>query len=442
MNWVDTELLHTDAMVRLRIGPIVMDGRGLHDAVLARQRELGAFGIDESSSVILRASPGPALIIDLLALMRSESQVMLLDHRLTENVVNNVGWRVGATHEITTVTSLPPTCGYVLTESEIHPLAAGSRRSDDAILQVSSGTTAEPKIIRRSVAEIAAETARYRAFPGVIGPGESIIVASSIVHTWGLFGGVLLGLAQQSEVVLPDRQTAIGLQQAIAAGTRGATLLGVPLHVAMLRKTPAPQQLRAVFSAGAPLDLAAAQPWEHVQVGQTYGMTEVGVIAADLLGQYEGRTQLAPDLRARMIETGELLLGLGRSPYLDPAADRWENGWFETRDAVAGLEDDRLVRLLGRLDGLTSLGGRKVHTSEIEAHLKQTGVVEDAVVFVRDATVEAFVTLATPNTDIDAISRALPEYMRPHRTTVLDELPRTLTGKTLRRRDAYEYKHG
>lgn len=439
MTWIDA-FLPADEGPRLKIGEAVLNGRELRARVLAREVELSASGIDDSAVVVLRAAPGLDFVTSFLAVLRIGAQLALLDHRLTPEIVRGVEERLSATHAISSEDPLPATRAFTRSAALVTAISGGSgRRSEDPLIQLSSGTTAAPKLIRRSSASILDEIDRYRAFGSVTVESGSVVVAAAIAHTWGLFGGLLSTLAERAEFVLPERSTSRGILEAVAATGRPTTVLGVPLHVDMLRSiTTLPAGLHTVLSAGAPLTRwsPSSRAWERIRLGQTYGMTEIGVVAADLNGVIGGVGRLASDLKVRISAESVLEVALGRSPYLDEHSERFRDGWLDTRDAVA-MGSDGSLRLYGRVDGLVSLAGKKFHTAEVEDHLRQGDGVDEAVVFVDGGGIEAFVTLAKSETNLDALADKMPEYMRPHSIRVISELPRTLTGKPSRNRAAY-----
>jgi 3-hydroxy-4-methylanthranilate adenylyltransferase len=173
-----------------------------------------------------------------------------------------------------------------------------------------------------------------------------------------------------------------------------------------------------------------------VRLGNMYGMTEVGVIATDLFGQHRPAVAPAPGLRVRE-EGGELLVGMPASPYVglsDPT--RWTDGWLHTRDAGSVDPGTGLVTVRGRLDSQVSVGGLKVDLTEVEHALAALPEVAGAVV-VYDGSIEAYVVLAEPGAAdrIEAVlASRLAAYKRPRVVHVVDQLPRTATGKLVRDR--------
>jgi len=261
-----------------------------------------------------------------------------------------------------------------------------------------------------------------------------------MVHVLGLVGGLLYSLHAGVQLTIPARTTADGILSAIADGEQPTTLLGVPFHIELLAsvlRPPRLPQLTGMTTGGELIrpDVYAAFVSRYgVRLGNMYGMTEAGVIATDLFGEHRPAVLPAPGITFRERD-GELDLALPASPYLgeqDPG--RWSDGWLHTRDA--GTVDPRtgLVRVLGRRDSQVSVGGLKVDLTEVEHMLAGLPEVAGAVV-VHDHAIEAYLVLAegAESSGVEReITTRLAAYKRPRRLHIVEQLPRTATGKLVR----------
>ena len=92
------------------------------------------------------------------------------------------------------------------------------------------------------------------------------------------------------------------------------------------------------------------------------------------------------------------------------------------------------MQVLGRRDSQVSVGGLKVDLTEVEHMLAGLPEVAGAVV-VHDHAIEAYLVLAD-GADAAAVEREittrLAAYKRPRRLHVVEQLPRTATGKLVR----------
>ena len=103
----------------------------------------------------------------------------------------------------------------------------------------------------------------------------------------------------------------------------------------------------------------------------------------------------------------------------------------------AELDADGAIRFLGRRSGVINTGGEKVHPQEVEnALLTHPDVTDCAVVGVPDPTWGESVAavVATPGAPAerelqDWVRRTLAGYKVPRRIVLVDQLPRTPTGK-------------
>jgi o-succinylbenzoate---CoA ligase len=196
-----------------------------------------------------------------------------------------------------------------------------------------------------------------------------------------------------------------------------------------------------------------------LRVAPTYGLTEAAsqvttLRPADARAHPASSGQPLPvtEIRIEWVgrplqtdETGEIAVR-GQtlfSGYLhQPSSSTDDDGWFHTGD-MGRIDADGHLVVLDRRDDLIVSGGENVYPAEVEAALlRHPGVVEAAVVAMPDpqwgAVPAAFVVLRrglAPNAaDLIAFCRAqLAAYKCPRRIVPVDALPRTASGKLLRR---------
>jgi acyl-CoA synthetase (AMP-forming)/AMP-acid ligase II len=192
---------------------------------------------------------------------------------------------------------------------------------------------------------------------------------------------------------------------------------------------------------------------------QGYGMTETTcTISCALLGPSTPGTAgwLAPGTEARLVdpqsgvdaepgEPGELWV---RGPQVmqgyhglpdATAATITPDGWLRTGDLVA-IRDDGQLEIRDRLKELIKVKGASVAPAEIELVLRQHPAVRDAgVVGIPDPERgEAPIAFVALDTSIEAdeledfVAARLAGYKRPREIVVVDDVPRSPTGKVLR----------
>jgi long-chain acyl-CoA synthetase len=121
-----------------------------------------------------------------------------------------------------------------------------------------------------------------------------------------------------------------------------------------------------------------------------------------------------------------------------------EDGWFLTGD-IAKMDEDGYFYVVDRKKDMINVGGFKVYPREVEdvlfehPDIKEAGVVGTPDEFSGEA-VKAFVVLKDPSKTltekevIDFCQDRLAKYKVPKEVEFVDELPKTLIGKVLRRK--------
>ncbi len=418
----------------------------LRRLVRERQAVLGAAGLRRGGSVAIRLAPSLALVVELLASWRTGARAALLDHRLTafeaERALARLEPQVVVTAEHPV--SGGPARGHYRQRPVVTARPGRPAEGPHALVQFSSGSTGPAKVIGRTAADLVAELGRYERIDGVPRAGERMVSLASPVHVLGLVGGLLHCLHAGVRLVFPGRVTADGVLAAVAAGPEPTTLLGVPFHLELLgwaADPPRLPQLTGMTTGGEPVRAQVHDAFVDrygVRLGSMYGMTEVGVIATDLHGAHRPELTPAPGLGVRAVD-GELLVSAAHSPYLDPAgADRWADGWLRTRDGGEVDPGTGRVRVRGRLDSQVSIGGLKVDLTEVEHAVAALPEVESAVVL-HGSAIEAYLVLAPGGSAArveERLAEQLAAYKRPRLLHVLEQLPRTATGKPVRDRSA------
>jgi len=187
-----------------------------------------------------------------------------------------------------------------------------------------------------------------------------------------------------------------------------------------------------------------------VRIVRGYGMTElfrpISYLAADATDRPDSIGRAVPGVELRVVDD-ELWIrspaamdGYLRAPE-ETAAVLADGGWFRTGD-LASISDDGYVSIVGRKRELILRGGYSVVPGEVEAALLgHPAVAEAAVIGVAHPElgeeVAAFVTLR-PGTSAEApeliafCRERLAGYKYPRRVTVVEEMPRSATGKILK----------
>lgn len=344
--------------------------------------------------------------------------------------------------------------------------------SDTAVLQYTGGTTGRPKGAILTHRNLRANAAQGRAWvPGLVDGEEVVYAVLPLFHAYGLTLCLTFAISLGATLVLFPR---FDVDMMLAAQQRRpATFLpAVPPIYEKLARTASERgvdltTIRFAISGAMSLPRQTAELWESVSGGllvEGYGMTETSPVA---LGNPIGPSRRVgaigvpfPSTEVRVVDrddptkevaagrSGELLL---RGPQVfagywnlpeETAATLLEDGWMRTGDVVV-MAEDGFFSLVDRIKELIITGGFNVYPTEVEEALRQVPGVQDAAVVGLPSAqggeeVTAGVVLEPgASFDEDAVREATRErlaaYKVPRRVYVLDDLPRSVIGKVLRR---------
>jgi acyl-CoA synthetase (AMP-forming)/AMP-acid ligase II len=320
---------------------------------------------------------------------------------------------------------------------------------DGELLQLTSGSTGEPRLARQSLHSALIGARSYRTAFGLT-PKDSVLLTVPPAHSFGLIGGVLAAVVTGARLWLLPRFTARGAVDAITAGA--TVMLGTPLVYRLLTPVlrPKTSRLRIALSSGGPLDgnlAASAADRLGCPVRQVYGSTETGLIACHSVALADWPVgsvgMAAPGVRVRVrdgrVQVRTSTLFLGYAGESSPVST--EDGFYDTGD-TGRLGAAGHLFLTGRKEGFINVGGRKVNPQRIARILGECPGVRDVYVYGHlagdgEQQVHAAVVLTPPATAADVIafcrSRRLMPYEVPHRLHPLPELPRSAMGKVSRR---------
>lgn len=336
--------------------------------------------------------------------------------------------------------------------------------SGPALLLQSSGTTDEPKIVRRDERALDAVTAAIVRACGFT-PDDRVLAAVPLCHSYGLEHGILAPLAAGSCVHVSD---AFDLSVVLPELRRGITLLpGVPFMFEMLCRAADGTfpGLRRVYSAGGPLPRQTFDLFHRkfgLRIGQVYGATEVGSVTFNdpdgpnfdptsvgkpmdgvsirILDAEDPRVDrpLPPGMEGQVAIAAPSML----SGYVGESAPLGD-GHFLTGD-LGVLGDDGALTVTGRLKLLIDVGGRKVNPAEVESVLLRHPQVGQCVVVpmrvgetvyrLRAIVTPAQVDAELSPQDLRRFARErLSAYKVPRVFEVRTSLPTSPAGKVLRR---------
>jgi acyl-CoA synthetase (AMP-forming)/AMP-acid ligase II len=339
-----------------------------------------------------------------------------------------------------------------------------------AAMPMSSGTTGFAKVVQLTHRNLVANVLQSDAVID-IRDTDVMIGVLPFFHIYGLTVLIDLALSKGATVVTMPR---FDLEEFLTLMQEHRVTFAclVPPIVLALAKHPAVDKvdlsaLEHVLTGAAPLDATIARAAAErlgCTVLQGYGLTESSpVLSAPTRRAEEARPAstgpIVPntEIVVRDVETGEPVGPnedgeiLARGPqvmagYLDdPEANAMTlepDGWLHTGD-IGHVDDDGYLYVVDRLKELIKYRGFQVPPAELEALLVQhPDVMDAAVVPAPDANAgevpKAFVVLApgagvTEGQLMSYVSERAPSYKKVRRVEFIDEIPRSLSGKILRR---------
>ncbi len=360
---------------------------------------------------------------------------------------------------------------------------------DTSYILYTSGTTGNPKGVQRDVGGYAVALASSMKHIFCGNPGETYFATSDIGwvvgHSYIVYGPLIAGMATVMYEGLPIRPDA-GVWWSIVEKYKVTRMFSAPTAVRVLKKHPPElmkkydlSSLKALYLAGEPLDETTSE-WIASQLGvpviDNYWQTETGwPILSVAKGIEDTPTRLGspgipmPGYKVKIVnettgalcgpnEKGVVMLegplppGCMQTVYGDD--ERFVNTYWSHLGAEMiystfdwGIRDaDGYYFILGRTDDVINVAGHRLGTREIEESISShPNVSEVAVVGVDDKikgqAAIAFVILK--NVDAAATSqeaeivaivdKQLGAVARPSRVHFVTALPKTRSGKLLRR---------
>jgi len=358
-----------------------------------------------------------------------------------------------------------------------------------------SGTTGKPKGVQRDTGGYAVALAASMKHIFCGQPGETFFATSDIGwvvgHSYIVYGPLIAGMATILYEGLPTRPDA-GAWWSLVEKYEVTVMFSAPTAVRVLKKHDAKylrqydlSSLRTLFLAGEPLDEHTAA-WIAGALGKpvidNYWQTETGwpiltiangVAPAPSKFGSPGVAMYGYDVKLFDHETGEELTGANQKGVvaiegpLPPGCMQtvWRDDarFLDTYwNSIPGRkvystfdwgirDEDGYFFILGRTDDVINVAGHRLGTREIEESIaSHPDVAEVAVIGVADAlkgqVAMAFVVVRDASRAVDpaarlriegeimkAVDHQLGAVARPSRVHLVPTLPKTRSGKVLRR---------
>jgi acetyl-CoA synthetase len=354
-----------------------------------------------------------------------------------------------------------------------------------------SGTTAKPKGIYHTTGGYLTQAAFTHKYVFDLKPETDVYWCTADVgwvtgHSYVVYGPLINGATQIIYEGTPDSPTKGRIFEIIEK--YGVTILyTAPTLIRTWMKwgdefpnASDLSSLRLLGSVGEPINPEAWMWYREVIGGNrcpivdTWWQTETGAIMisplpgvtatkpGSAMGAIPGISAAVIDDSANIVGNGgggylaltepwpSMLRGIWGEPerYQETYWSRYEEAGYYFAGDGAKLDDDGAIWLLGRVDDVMNVSGHRISTTEVESALvSHVAVAEAAVVGANDAmtgqAITAFVILrgGIPNVGGEELIQELRNHVskeigpiaRPKQILVVAELPKTRSGKIMRR---------
>ncbi|MFH1982621.1 MAG: AMP-binding protein [Pseudomonadota bacterium] len=349
--------------------------------------------------------------------------------------------------------------------------------ADLAYLVYTSGTTGPPKGAMISHANIHHNCLVYESTVR-LEPSDVVLGVAPLFHITGIVAHLAIAFHMGIPVVLFNRFDARDVLGLIEKHHVTFTVAAITVYIALLNhpdlKSFNISHFQKAYSGGAPVSPSTVEKFKEamgLSIHNVYGLTESASPATITPLGHSGPVDEAsgalsvgliiPGIEAWVVdvdhpevvmppgEEGELVLrgpsivsGYWQKPEETAAAIR--DGRFHTGD-VAKIDAAGWCYIVDRKKDLINVSGFKVWPRDVEDVLYQHPAVKEAAVVgvpdsYRGETVKAFVSLSdgfegktTPEELIQFCKERLAAYKYPHIVEIIDDVPKTMTGKMLRR---------
>ena len=335
-----------------------------------------------------------------------------------------------------------------------HP-ACRSSLDDPALIIYTSGTTGRPKGAVLTHANLTWNALNVLVDYDVTS-GTRALMISPLFHVASLGMGLLPTLLKGGTVVLAERFVA-GEALRLVERHRITSLSGVPTTYQLLMEDPSwsttdLSSLRSLTCGGSAVPARVRDAYEArgLAFSSGYGLTETSPGATSLPPGHSGskgetsglphfftEVRLDPESDEIQVRGPNVFAGYWENPDASQAAFT-PDGWLRTGD-LGRVDEQGFLTIVDRAKDLIISGGENVYPAEVEmAIMTLPDVTGVAVIGVPDErwgeVPHAVLTLRPgaaldPVTAIQYLSQRLARYKVPRSFEVVDELPRTASGK-------------
>jgi long-chain acyl-CoA synthetase len=344
---------------------------------------------------------------------------------------------------------------------------------DIAFLTYTSGTTGPPKGAMTTHRNVVFNAQTYRDWIGLDGD-DVVLGVAPLFHITGLVGHIAIALLVGAPLVLMYRLDPAATIETIRDAKATFTVGSITVFIALMNAPNADKDALAslvkIYSGGAPIPPSTVKAFQSTfghYIHNIYGLTEttspshgvplwaeapvdtasgalsVGVPIYNTIVRIvgdDGKDLPAGEIGELVTDGPQVVAGYWNKP--EETAKALPGGVLHTGD-VGYMDEQGWFYIVDRKKDQINAGGYKVWPREVEDVLYEHEAVREAAVVgvpdeYRGESVKAFVSLRPGRTvtaeELIAFTKErMAAYKYPRQIEFLDEVPKTVTGKLLRR---------
>jgi long-chain acyl-CoA synthetase len=344
---------------------------------------------------------------------------------------------------------------------------------DVAFLTYTSGTTGPPKGAMNTHRNVVFNAQSYRDWIH-LGEEDVVLGVAPLFHITGLIAHIAVATLVPMPLVLFYRFDLDSLVDMVERHRATFTVAAITVFIALMNHPPARERdlssFQKLVSGGAPIAPTTVDAYEKVfgaYIRPVYGLTET--TSPSHLVPFDRRTPVDPKYGAlsvglpmfntmsTVVDEERREVGVNEIGEITISGPQVVSGYWEkpeeTQQAIPDgvlytgdvgfMDADGWFYIVDRKKDQINAAGYKIWPREVEDVLYAHPAVREAAVVgvpdeYRGETVKAFISLkngesVTETELIDFCRERMAAYKYPRQVAILDELPKTPTGKILRR---------
>ncbi|MGH9057265.1 MAG: class I adenylate-forming enzyme family protein [Acidimicrobiales bacterium] len=353
------------------------------------------------------------------------------------------------------------------------PSDPGLGPDDVAFLTYTSGTTGPPKGAMTTHRNIVFNAQSYRDWIGLTSD-DVVLGVAPLFHITGLIGHIAIAMLLPATLVLAYRFEPSMILDAIREAKATFTVGSITVFIAMMNVPGAKAEdissMTKIYSGGAPIPPSTVEEFKSRMghyIHNIYGLTETtspshavplwgtapvdpasGALSVGVpifntivrIASEDGADLPVGEIGELITEGPEVVVGYWQKP--EETEKALGGGRLRTGD-VGYMDKDGWFYIVDRKKDQINVSGYKVWPREVEDVLYQHPAVREAAAVgvpdeYRGETVKAIVSLRAgktvePQELIEFCKERMAAYKYPRIVEIIDELPKTVTGKILRR---------